>query len=174
MVVRGSIEFTLFDAPVQLPFTVTTKALGPAGAEHVTEVYSLGAKWGGGLTDESKKGYPAFPRCAAVEPADAGNLRMWKTFPTFAGNAPAPASTTAPHGAPGGGGGGSAGAQATTGKITGLQVPGGSFAQDDTQKLQVSGTGGCAFDLAMKRTRAAPEGDRARSCGSTSGKLNRT
>ncbi len=34
-----------------------------------------------------------------------------------------------------------------TGNITDLQVPGGSFAEDETQRLQVSGSGGCAMDL---------------------------
>lgn len=39
-----------------------------------------------------------------------------------------------------------------TGNITNLQVPGGSFAEDDTQRLQVSGTGGCAMDLRVWNT----------------------
>jgi len=48
---------------------------------------------------------------------------------------------------PQGGGGGGNGAKPATGKITSLQVPGGSFAEDDPQKLQVSGQGGCGLDL---------------------------
>lgn len=36
-----------------------------------------------------------------------------------------------------------------TGKLGLLSVPGGSFAEDEAQKLQVSGSGGCAFDLTL-------------------------
>lgn len=39
-----------------------------------------------------------------------------------------------------------------TGNITDLQVPGGSFAADETQRLQVSGSGGCAADLRLWNT----------------------
>jgi len=39
------------------------------------------------------------------------------------------------------------GAKPATGNVTSLQVPGGSFAEDEAQKLKVSGTGGCALDL---------------------------
>ena len=39
-----------------------------------------------------------------------------------------------------------------TGNITNLQVPSGSFAEDETQRLQVSGSGGCAMDLRVWNT----------------------
>lgn len=47
----------------------------------------------------------------------------------------------------GGGGGGNNGAKPANGSIASMQVPGGSFAEDEAQKLQVNGKGGCAFDL---------------------------
>lgn len=47
---------------------------------------------------------------------------------------------------PGGGGGGP---KPATGKITAMSVPGGSFAEDDAQKILVNGAGGCALDLAI-------------------------
>jgi hypothetical protein len=39
-----------------------------------------------------------------------------------------------------------------TGNITSLQVPGGSFAEDEAQKIQVFGSGGCAMDLHIWNT----------------------
>ncbi len=50
---------------------------------------------------------------------------------------------------PGGGGGGNipSGNKPATGQITSMLVPDGSFAEDDPQKLQVNGTGGCAMSL---------------------------
>lgn len=38
------------------------------------------------------------------------------------------------------------------GNVAGLQVPGGSFAEDETQRLQVNGSGGCAMDLRIWNT----------------------
>lgn len=55
-------------------------------------------------------------------------------------------------GQPGGGGGG--GQPAITGNITQLSVPGGSFAEDETQKLLVNGSGGCLMDLNIHSTSA--------------------
>jgi hypothetical protein len=51
-------------------------------------------------------------------------------------------------GAPGGGGGGG-GAKPATGKVVAMSVPGGSFAEDDAQKILVNGQGGCALDLTL-------------------------
>jgi hypothetical protein len=59
--------------------------------------------------------------------------------PASGGGAPPP---------PGGGGGGSA-PKPATGRISALSVPGGSFAEDDPQKLLVNGQGGCGLDLAI-------------------------
>lgn len=42
--------------------------------------------------------------------------------------------------------------KAANGNVVSLQVPGGSFAEDDPQKLQVNGTGGCAMDLRIWNT----------------------
>lgn len=42
--------------------------------------------------------------------------------------------------------------KAANGNVASLQVPGGSFAEDEAQKLQVSGTGGCAMDLHIWNT----------------------
>lgn len=39
------------------------------------------------------------------------------------------------------------GAKPATGNLTQIQVPGGSFAEDEAQRLELSGTGGCALDL---------------------------
>jgi hypothetical protein len=73
-------------------------------------------------------------------------------------SAPASAPTQTGGTPNGGGGGGGApppagGAppapKAATGKISALSVPGGSFAEDDTQKFLVNGLGGCALDLAI-------------------------
>jgi hypothetical protein len=50
---------------------------------------------------------------------------------------------------PPGGGGGGGGSKPANGKLVSMQVPGGSFAEDEAQKLQVNGQGGCAFDLAI-------------------------
>jgi hypothetical protein len=41
---------------------------------------------------------------------------------------------------------------AANGNIASLQVPGGSFAEDETQRLQVNGSGGCAMDLKIWNT----------------------
>jgi hypothetical protein len=55
---------------------------------------------------------------------------------------------TPPQG--GGGGGGSLPSnKPATGAISALSVPGGSFAEDDPQKLQVNGQGGCAMNLQL-------------------------
>ena len=69
----------------------------------------------------------------------------------------APASTptsSPPNGSGGGtpppaGGVPTGGSKPATGKISALSVPGGSFAEDDAQKLLVNGQGGCALDLAI-------------------------
>lgn len=42
--------------------------------------------------------------------------------------------------------------KAANGNITSMQVPGGSFAEDEAQKIQVMGTGGCAMDLHIWNT----------------------
>ena len=73
--------------------------------------------------------------------------------------APAPSSGQSNNGQPNNGGGnppppnGGGGSLPTskpaTGKLSALSVPGGSFAEDDTQKLLVNGQGGCGFDLAI-------------------------
>ena len=55
-----------------------------------------------------------------------------------------PAGGTPP---PGGGSGG--GTKPATGKVVAVNVPGGSFAEDDAQKIVVTGHGGCALDLAI-------------------------
>jgi hypothetical protein len=39
------------------------------------------------------------------------------------------------------------GGKPATGNLASISVPGGSFAEDDPQKLQLGGTGGCALDL---------------------------
>lgn len=79
----------------------------------------------------------------------------WYVDFDVAGGAP-PAGQTSSNGssssggAPAsGGGGGGGGAKPATGKIVSMVVPGGSFAEDDTQKIQVNGQGGCALDLAI-------------------------
>lgn len=59
---------------------------------------------------------------------------------TSNGGSPAP-------GTPPPGGGLPSGAKPATGNITGMNVPGGSFAEDEAQKLVVTGSGGCGFDL---------------------------
>jgi hypothetical protein len=38
------------------------------------------------------------------------------------------------------------------GAIASMMVPGGSFAEDETQKIKVMGSGGCAFDLRISNT----------------------
>lgn len=55
-------------------------------------------------------------------------------------------SDSGPGGVPGGGNIPGTPSQAT-GNITSMLVPGGSFAEDEAQKIQVNGTGGCAMDL---------------------------
>lgn len=66
--------------------------------------------------------------------------------PTTAPTAPtAPSSSqppVAPPAVPG-----IPGAKPATGNVGSLSVPGGSFAEDDPQKLKVMGVGGCALDL---------------------------
>jgi hypothetical protein len=49
----------------------------------------------------------------------------------------------------GGGGGGGGAKKPATGKIASMSVPGGSFAEDDPQKLLVNGQGGCGLDLTI-------------------------
>lgn len=63
---------------------------------------------------------------------------------------PPPQNTGSPApGSPPAGGGGGGGSKPATGKITAMSVPGGSFAEDDPQKILVNGLGGCALDLAI-------------------------
>ncbi len=159
------IELQFHDVAVQLPHTFEMKKpAAPQGGEHIAEIYSIGAVWGGLPGADDKKANPGYAGCVVAGPASAGNFVLRKSFSTFAGTA-VPAGPAAPtsSGAPGKGGPPPPPPPpvvvpgqplAATGKITGLQVPGGSFAQDEAQKLQVSGSGGCGMDLAIKRTEA--------------------
>jgi hypothetical protein len=66
------------------------------------------------------------------------------------GPAGAPAASTGPTTPPQSPGGATAGAaKPATGKLAALSVPGGSFAEDDAQKLLATGQGGCGFDLSI-------------------------
>ncbi len=78
-------------------------------------------------------GIPAPTRPAPATPAPAGT-------PSGSGQPPGGGAPPAPGGLP-------SGTKPATGNITGMSVPGGSFAEDEAQKLQVLGSGGCGFDL---------------------------
>lgn len=157
------LDYELFQTPVKLPFT-TVRKRGPAvgGGDHMVEIITLGQNADGTPTDITKKQFPTYLGCS-LPPLPPNKWALEKMFPTWPFGTKPPANPNAPNasngggGAPGGGGGGGplpGQPKPATGKITLLQVPGGSFAEDDPQKLQVSGTGGCAFDLEIKRTDA--------------------
>ena len=131
---KAPIEAQVFDAPVELPATIPMKRpAATSGGDHVVEVQLTGA-----------------PGCSIVRPAgivagDPSVLR--KVYPTYT---PSPALPAPVAGLPI-----PPSAKPATGTITSLQVPGGSFAEDEAQKLQVFGAGGCALDLAIKKVDAA-------------------
>lgn len=180
------IELQFYDVAVQLPHTFEMKKPAAAqGGDHIAEIYSLGAAWGGLPGDDDKKSHPGYAGCVVAGPASAGNFRLQKIFSTFtppsvpngksATMAPAisvPGIKISGRGtpnttSPGSNNPSSAPESPTkqppaqeatdkplpaTGNITNLQVPGGSFAVDETQRLQIYGKGGCGFDLAIHST----------------------
>ena len=182
------IELQIHDEVVQLPHTFEMKKpAAPQGGEHIAEVYSLGAVWGGLPGADDKKSHPGYAGCVIAGPASAGNFVLRKSFPTFTPGASNGSKGKALGATPGLGSivisgrgtpsnAGSSGTPSNPGStpestpkqpppaepgdkplpaignIMSLQVPGGSFAVDETQRFQLSGKGGCGFDLAVKST----------------------
>jgi hypothetical protein len=155
-------EMIFFDAPTALPMTVPLKRSAEIaaqwGGDYVIEILSMGTKWGDGAPDDSsKKAYPSFEGCAVSGPGTVdGNFVIRKTFTTQkAGQASNNTNNGGSSGSsggsppPGGGGNVPSSPKPATGKISNVLVPGGSFAEDEAQKLQVNGTGGCAMDLTL-------------------------
>lgn len=146
--------------PVRLPVTVPLKRSADVNAQfpgpQVVEIIMLGSKHGGAAEDKYKQAFPTFEGCviqaAGASQSGLSVQRTW-TPPKAAG---ASASSSGPGGNSGGGtpagpgnAGGSSSPKPATGKITAMLVPGGSFAEDEAQKIQVNGTGGCGLDLTI-------------------------
>lgn len=151
--------------PVQLPHTIELSRGTQFGGQLVAEVLALEVKADGAPNPEVKQ-QPGFEGCSVSVPGNASTFMLQKTFQTFAPGTKPPANANANGGGgsptAAGSGGASAGQYAAaTGKISTLQVPGGSFAEDEAQKLLVSGSGGCGLDLSIKRLDAGGSFDKS-------------
>lgn len=145
--------------PVRLPLTVSLKRSAEVNAQfpgpQVVEILMLGSKSGGAAEDQYKKAYPGFEGCVVAAPgATSSGLMVQRTWtpPKVSGGTGGSGSGSSGSGgtvAGGGGAGGSSSPKPATGKITSMLVPGGSFAEDEAQKIQVNGNGGCGFDLTI-------------------------
>jgi len=157
-------ELQFLYAPVRLPVTVPLKRSGSIaaqwGQDQVIEVYAMAVK-ADGTPDDTGKTYSGFTGCTISIPGRQSDFMFQKTFPTTkapkggtssggnAGNGGGNTGGGNTGGAPAGGGNVPSGNKPATGNITAMSVPGGSFAEDEAQKLQVNGTGGCALDLTL-------------------------
>ena len=122
--------FKVIDHPVALPLTlVDVPLLPPARYRAYVLSYEEAKCQSQGPNPKAGGWYVDF------QVVNAGSNGQ---SPQGSGGTPAP-----------GGGGGSGGNKPATGKVVALSVPGGSFAEDDPQKLLVAGQGGCALDLAI-------------------------
>jgi hypothetical protein len=163
------------DDPVQLPHVVSQLPPLPQG-DYIVSVMPLDSN-DKGQPDPSVVGkHPDYKGCFGQDPqtyhrgidvgftSGTGTLYTSRTVlygppaksvpgpgkdNTTSGGSSSGGSGGTPTPSGGGGGGGAPPTQPATGKIASMQVPGGSFAEDDPQKIQVNGTGGCGFDLAI-------------------------
>ncbi len=148
-------ELIQIDKPTRLPLTVPLKRTGSiaaqSGGEHAIRVLTVGIKstTPGAPDDASKKAYPEWQGCVI----NAGG-NAWGVVKNFSSTKASP--RTANNGGTGGGGAGTAGGgglpsppKPANGSIVSMLVPGGSFAEDEPQKIQVNGNGGCGFDLVL-------------------------
>jgi uncharacterized membrane protein YgcG len=154
-------ELVFREAPVALPITVPLKRSGEIaaqwGGDYVIEVISMDNFPGGVLHPDIKKQYPGYEGCTIVPgPGSPNAYRLQKTFSTVKSSTASNTSGgsnggsgNAGGGAAGGGGSGVSEPKPANGKIVSMLVPGGSFAEDEAQKIQVNGQGGCGFDLTI-------------------------
>lgn len=143
-------ELVFFYDPVRLPLTVPLKRSGEIaaqwGGDYVLEITSLDTFVDGALDPATQKAHRGYEGCHVTAPGNAGGFRVQKTFSTQKASANKTGSSGT---APGGGGSVPAPKKAASGNITSMLVPGGSFAEDEAQKIQVNGQGGCGFDLTI-------------------------
>jgi hypothetical protein len=148
-------ELIQIDPPTRLPLTVPLKRTGAIagqyGGDHVVRILTLGIKSTaiGVPDDASKKAYPGWEGCVIKAGGNA-----WSVVKTFS-TTKAPSQTSGSGRTAGGGAGTPGGGglpsspKPANGNIVSMLVPGGSFAEDEAQKIQVNGKGGCGFDLVL-------------------------
>ena len=138
-------------APLTGDFIVTARPLSPCkGSAQAAKINTICrgtcASYGAGARERATPERPRIvipslplrPTASAPAPGPAPAPTPNATG-TSSSKASAPPSPPAPS-IPNGG-------KPATGSVSSLLVPGGSFAEDEAQKIQVKGTGGCALDL---------------------------
>lgn len=159
-----------YDAPVQLPFVAT--GIGPLpDGEYTAWVIALDTNDKGEPDAEAAKKYPKYKGCFAQDNRNprryfvrgvtlsfrtgVGTLHAMKTTDPYVPQATPANASNSSSGSPSNGGSGAGGGASgegilpapkpANGNIVSMQVPGGSFAEDEAQKIQVNGHGGCGF-----------------------------
>ncbi len=165
-----------YDEPVQLPFVANVVKPLPDG-EYTAWVIALDSNDKGEVEPEVQKRWPKYKGCFAQDarfPRRYAVRGLTLTFHTGIGtlhsmkidepyippkpSAPSNNNNNASNGGgnnsggggvPGGGGWNPPPPKPANGKLVSMLVPGGSFAEDEAQRFQVNGQGGCGFDLTI-------------------------
>ncbi len=140
--------------PLRVPLKRTAQVAAQWGGDYIVEILAIDSTLPDGSLDAAtKKAYPGYEGCAITAPGNKNKRIVQKTFSTVkatpANGGNANNGGNGAGGAPGGGGGGLPAPKPANGKIVSMLVPGGSFAEDEAQKIQVNGQGGCGFDLTL-------------------------